>query len=248
MTQLMTIPDHAEAIAGNPANRDVPGDSTILRAMVLVDCVILKFDEGKLLTLLTKENNAASWSLPSRPMQNDESAHDAAVKLVQQFSHDRKPHLDQVYTFTDPGAFLKLPAIAITYVALLNSINASPDSESSKWFPLPALPEELISTHREKITEAMNVIKRKATYDPVCFDLLPEKFTLPQLRKLFEEIFNEQFDQRNFNKKFRLLGVLIKLNEKETMHSKKGAFYYMFDRRKYYQMERPGLRFAHLLY
>jgi 8-oxo-dGTP diphosphatase len=226
---------------------NTPKGSAILRAAVSIDCVILRFDEGQLSILLNKESDVSLWSLPSRLMQSDENASDAAAKLVHQFTSANKPYMEQVYTFTDVTSDQPHPTISITYVALIKGANDSKDQRSYQWFSTSELPS-LVQAHQEKISGALTVIKRKATYDPLYFDLLPERFTLPQLRRLFEEIYGERFDQRNFNKKFKALGLLIKLNEKETTQSKKGAFYYMFDRAKYYKMERPALKFAHLLY
>ena len=179
-------------------------------------------------------------------MHSNENASEAAAKLVHHITGKHKIYLDQVFTFTETTSTTN-PIISITYVALINDALSSGDNSKEGWFSISSLPN-LDLIHREKISEAMTVIKRKAAYESVCFDLLPEKFTLQQLRRLFEEIYGEIFDQRNFNKKFNALGVLIKLHEKETSQSKKGAFYYMFNRKKYEQMERPGLKFAHLLY
>lgn len=217
----------------------------ILRAAVSIDCVVLRFNESRLSILLLNENDPSLWSLPGRMMESDENARETASKLVHQYTEENKPYLDQVYTFTDVTKHQPHPAISITYVALVK--DSRPHTGKTRWFFASELPS-LMQNYREKIFEAMNFVKRKATYDPFYFHLLAEKFTLPQLRKLFEEIYGETFDQRNFNKKFKALGLLIKLNEKETSQSKKGAFYHMFDREKYYQMERPVLKFAHLLY
>jgi hypothetical protein len=220
--------------------------STILRALVSVDCVIIKFDEGRLYTFINK-GVTSSWSLPGRLMQSDENSSDTAAKLVHQITGKHKMYLQQVFAFTDAASYCANPVISITYVALINDAPTSSINSKDAWFPISGLPP-LDMPHQEKIREAMTAVKHKAAYEPVCFDLLPEKFTLPQLRRLYEEIYGENFDQRNFNRKFNELGVLSKLNEKETSQSKKGAFYYTFNKHKYYQMERPGLKFAHLLY
>jgi 8-oxo-dGTP diphosphatase len=218
-----------------------------LRALVSVDCVILKFEDSRLHILLVEENALSRWSLPRRLMQSNENASDAAAKLVVEYVNQRPPFIEQVYTFTDVTNDQPYPTISITYVALTDGQHNNGQRSGSMWFLLSELPQ-LVTSHLQKVNEAIAVVKRKATYDPLYFDLLPERFTLPQLRKLFEEIYGEPFDQRNFNKKFKALGLLIKLNEKETTQSKKGAYYYMFDRSKYQQMQRPTLKFAHLLY
>ncbi len=208
---------------------------------------MFKFSEGRLCTLLVSGDDKSVWSIPSLLMRSDESASETAARLVHHFTGVRGPYLDQVFTFADATRLHSMPSISITYIALINGLKDNRANNKATWVEQSQLPS-LIVNDDKKVREAIAFVRRKATYDPLYFELLPSKFTLPQLRKLFEEIYGESFDQRNFNKKFKALGLLIKLGEKETTQSRKGAFYYMFDREKYDQMERPALRFAHLLY
>src|SRR4029079_9731239 len=70
-------------------------------------------------------------------------------------------------------------------------------------------------------------------FHPILFELLPEKFTLPQLHSLYEDIFNASLDKRNFSRKIHSAKLLIKLKEKEKENSKKGAYYFKIDKKKY---------------
>jgi 8-oxo-dGTP diphosphatase len=74
--------------------------------------------------------------------------------------------------------------------------------------------------------------------------LLPRKFTLPQLQNLYEAIYQAKLDRRNFSRKILSLGILKKLDEKEKESSKKGAFLYVFDRKRYEQLSHEGLKFV----
>jgi hypothetical protein len=76
-------------------------------------------------------------------------------------------------------------------------------------------------------------LRYKASLHPVLFELLPEKFTLPQLQSLFEEVYETVFDKRNFSRKIMSTGLLRKLQEKDKENSKKGAFYYRLDKKNY---------------
>jgi hypothetical protein len=85
-------------------------------------------------------------------------------------------------------------------------------------------------------------LQQKVSNHPVGFELLPHKFTLQQLQALYEAIFERSFDKRNFTRKILSLGILQRLEEKEKASSKKGAFYYVFDKKKYKQLENEGIQ------
>ena len=98
-------------------------------------------------------------------------------------------------------------------------------THGAKWLPLNDLPE-LIFDHREMVTQAIIKLQQKAGSSLVGSELLPKKFTLLQLRKLYEAIYQREFDPGNFRKKILSLGVLEKLDQKNSTESKKGAYYY----------------------
>ena len=78
---------------------------------------------------------------------------------------------------------------------------------------------------------------------PIGFELLPDKFTLPQLQQLYEAIYQKELDKRNFRKKIISMGLLDKLEEKDKSGSKKGAFLYRFNPQKYEQFVSEGFYF-----
>jgi hypothetical protein len=83
------------------------------------------------------------------------------------------------------------------------------------------------------IQMAKEKLQYKAAFHPVLFELLPEKFTVPQLQSLYEDVYNAMIDKRNFSRKILSTGLLVRQNDKEKQSSKKGAFYYKLDNRKY---------------
>ena len=87
-------------------------------------------------------------------------------------------------------------------------------------------------------------LRKKAATRPVGFNLLPEKFTLPQLQNLYEAIYQTQLDKRNFRKKLNAMDILEKLDEKDKKSSKRGAFYYMFNKEKYDHLLEQGFYFS----
>jgi len=80
---------------------------------------------------------------------------------------------------------------------------------------------------------AKQKLRYKAAFHPIVFELLPEKFTLPQLQILYEGIYNQMMDKRNFSRKILSTGLLVKQKDKEKASSKRGAFYFKLDKRKY---------------
>ena len=105
----------------------------------------------------------------------------------------------------------------------------------AEWFHLKKIPS-LIFDHKEMIEMAKERLRYKAAFHPVLFELLPEKFTLPQLQNLYEQVYESIMDKRNFSRKVLSTGLLLKQNHKEKKTSKKGAFYYKLDKRKYKNM------------
>jgi 8-oxo-dGTP diphosphatase len=112
----------------------------------------------------------------------------------------------------------------------------------ARWFPLSRIPP-LIFDHKKMVLKAKERLREKVSNHPIGFELLPQKFTLPQLQSLYEAIYETALDKRNFTKKMLSLGILNKLNEKEKESSRKGAFYYVFDSQKYRKLQVHGMKF-----
>jgi len=116
------------------------------------------------------------------------------------------------------------------------------EKHNAIWYPFDELPD-LVLDHNQMAIDALARLRSKARYQPIGFELLEKKFTLPQLQSLYEAIYQKQMDSRNFRKKVLSFGVLIKLEEKDKSSSKKGAFYYKFDHDKYNQLVTKGINF-----
>jgi len=87
-------------------------------------------------------------------------------------------------------------------------------------------------------------LRRRTASQPIGFELLPREFTIPQLQSLYEAIYQTELDKRNFRKKILSMGVLVKLEEKDMSGSRKGAFLYRFDKRKYERLIEKGYNFT----
>ena len=110
------------------------------------------------------------------------------------------------------------------------------------WRSIAGLPD-LIFDHSLMVKRALSDLQDQIKVKPVGFELLPEKFTLVQLQDLYEAIYQKKIDKRNFRKKILSMGILEKLDEKERETSKKGAYYYKFNKERYERLEQNGFYF-----
>ncbi len=217
--------------------------------MVAVDCIIFGFDGVQLKALVIKrdfEPEQGKWSLMGGFINNDETAEEAATRVLNRLTGMREIYMEQLQTFSDVDRDHAGRVISICYFALINIENYSKQLQQqheAKWFPLNKMPP-LIFDHKQMVQKAKELLKRKISNHPIGFELLPSKFTLPQLQTLYEAIYQIPLDKRNFTKKMLSLGILNKLNEKDKTSSRKGAFYYVFDSAKYEKLSVNGMKFV----
>jgi hypothetical protein len=153
--------------------------------------------------------------------------------------------MEQLFAFGDINRDAGGRIISVAYFSLIK-INEH-DSELVKkhgasWISVTQLPQ-LIFDHQDMVKKALRKLRIRARTQPIGFELLPEKFTIPQLQRLYEAIYQAPFDKRNFRRKLLAMGLLGKLNEKEKETSKKGAFYYQFNQQKYEELLEKGFNF-----
>ncbi|WP_203532701.1 NUDIX hydrolase [Draconibacterium halophilum] len=198
---------------------------------VAVDCVILGYDEGELCLLLYPrgfEPSKGAWSLMGGFVQDNESADAAAKRVLKQTIGLEEIFMEQVGAFANPDRDPEARVISLAYYALVRMDEhdkACVRENGAHWWPISELPE-MIFDHGEMVEQALVKLQQEAGYRLIGKELLADKFTLLQLRKLYEAIFQREFDPGNFRKKILSLNVLERLNEKDSSESKKGAFYY----------------------
>jgi ADP-ribose pyrophosphatase YjhB (NUDIX family) len=218
------------------------------RLLVAVDCIIFGFDGKQLQALLIKrgfEPEKGKWSLMGGFTNLDESTDEAAVRVLRQLTGMDNIYMEQLYCFSDVNRDPAGRVISIAYFALIDIADYSEQMQfehEARWFPLNNIPD-LIFDHKEMVAKAKERLQQKVANHPIGFELLPEKFTLPQLQNLYEAIYESPLDKRNFTRKILSLGILNRLNEKNKLSSRKGAFYYVFDERKYAKLSEVGVKF-----
>ncbi len=216
---------------------------------VALDCIIFGFDKGELKLLIHKrrfEPFRGNWSLFGGFLREDESLNDAANRVLRELTGLENIYMEELQTY---GEINRDPAgrvISVAYYALIPAHRYS-DGYSKKygatWFSIKDLPP-LIMDHNSMVERGLRRLNRRATSEPIGFELLPRKFTIPQLQALYEAIQQSTLDKRNFRKKILSMDVLVKLDEKDKSGSRKGAFLYRFDKKKYKKMLDGGDNFT----
>jgi len=208
------------------------------RILVATDCIIFGFDGSNIKLLLVKramEPEKDKWSLVGGFVQPSESPEDAADRVLEQLTGLKNVYMDQFHVFGKPDRDPVERTLSIAYFALIDIHQYEKQISEEyhpEWFLLNEIPD-LIFDHAEMVKLAKKELRYKAALHPVLFQLLPEKFTIPQLQSLYEEVYQNKFDDRNFSRKLLSTGLLIKLPEKDKQSSKKGAFYYRLDQSHY---------------
>jgi 8-oxo-dGTP diphosphatase len=177
---------------------------------ITIDTVCFALIEGDLQVLLVQRRDepfAGSWSLPSGDIQLDEPFDDAAQRILSESAGLWGVYLEQLYTFGDPGRDPRGRAVSITYYALMPSMsmdarirNARPgkDVADAAWHRVDDLPGPLAFDHGRIIAYARWRLSQKITYTPLAFHLLPESFTMSDLRGVYESVVGEEYDPSNF--------------------------------------------------
>ena len=206
--------------------------------LVAVDCIVFGFDGEKLKLLLVKrglEPEINKWSLIGGFVGPDEDTDAAAVRVLKKNTGLDGIYLEQFQVYGKPKRDPIERTLSVAYFALIDinkyqtQLNADYHAE---WFAVDQRPE-LIFDHDIMVADARKKLRYKAALHPILFELLPSKFTLPQLQILFEAVNDMKIDTGNFNRKMNSTGLLVRLEEKDKSASKKGAYYFRLNHEKY---------------
>lgn len=215
---------------------------------VATDCIIFGFDEGRIKLLLFKRRVApfeGNWSLIGSIVKLEEDVEISAKRVLEEITGLKDVFMEQLKAYgaanRDPG--YRCVSIAQYALIRINDYDRQlVEKHGAHWHDIDEVPN-LVLDHNQMVKDAQERLKRKARYQPLGFELLPEKFTIPQLQQLYEAIYQKELDARNFRKKVLSHNVLIKLEEKDKASSRRGAFLYKFDHKTYKKLMRSGYNF-----
>lgn len=203
-----------------------------------LDCVIFGYIDGKINVMLVKramEPYMGEWAIPGDLLYPDEDLPDAASRILSELTKLDNVELHQGRTFGKPDRHPQGRVITNAYFALvkIQSIQAKASSwaEQIKWVPIDEV-EQLAFDHNEILESTYQILKYKLKREPVCFQLLSDKFTLHEMQQLYEFAFDLELDKANFRKKIKPI-PLISLNEKQKNVKHRPANLFAFDSKKF---------------
>ena len=219
------------------------------RPALAVDCVVFGLDASGLQVLLIEralEPFKGQWALPGGFVHEDEAVDEAARRELREETGLRDVFLEQLYTFGAPKRDPRGRVVSVAYYSLVrlgdHRAKAATDAKAASWHPVRRAPK-LAFDHDEILAVGLSRLQTKVRYVPLGFELLPPKFTLSQLQKLYETILERPFDKRNFRKKILDMGLLIETDELEQGVPYRPARLFQFDKKRYQELSKSGFNF-----
>jgi 8-oxo-dGTP diphosphatase len=241
-------------------------DEKVYHPGLSIDSVIFGFHDNQLKVLLTKLKRIEQWALAGGFVYKDENIADAAVRILKERTGLSDIFLQQFYVFGDPNRSdkkfhvqrmkdLGLPVnkdhwvlqrfVTLGYYALVefSHVDPKPDSMSDfcGWYDINN-PPALIMDHKNILNKALEALRAQLRFQPIGYNLLPKRFTMPELQKLYETILDKKLDRRNFQRKMLGYSILKRLEKRREGGAHKAPYLYSFDLRKYHRALKDGLQ------
>ena len=237
------------------------------RPEVVVDCAIFGYHEGELQLLLVKNKVLTMWCMPGGYVKKIENLNQAAARVTAEHAGIENLFLKQFKTFGDPGRnktaafdeaklteitgirkedynWLQVDTVSIGFYAITDIVNAKPKadflSSGCRWFPVNELPK-LAFDHDEMVTEALFTMRMHLYHFPIGKNLLPDKFTLKEIKLFYETMSGKELNASNFPNKLISLGLIVKTDEKKSIGAHRSPVYYKFDEENYDKALKDGL-------
>jgi len=231
---------------------------------ISLDCVIFGFHDNELKVLMLRLKHTDAYGLPGGFLKHEETLEQAAERTLKERTGLDNIFLRQFKVFSDPlrdkpkkddpeflrneppevVEFFKKRFISVGFYALVefSKVDPQPDalSDGCEWIS-PFADVEMFIDHKDIIDKALTTLRIQLNQQPIGLKLLPRKFTMPQLQKLYETILGRELDRRNFQRKILSYKILNKLNERKTGGAHKAPFLYEFNRESYKQALEDGL-------
>lgn len=211
------------------------------------DCVIFGFEDFSLKILIYKRAKnpcKGAWALPGGFLKKGELFEEAARRILKATTGVSDIYLEEVAVFDQLNRFPPWRVFTVGYFALVKPgkyqiIDSGLDSIEVKWFNINELPK-LAWDHKNIVDTALKKLRTMVLHKPIGLELMPNKFTLPQLQTLYEAILGKKLDRRNFRKKMTRTNILKKLDEKDPNNKRRAAYLYKFDKNVYNKLITKG--------
>lgn len=223
--------------------------SEFMKFGLSVDCVVFGYKKGEMKVLLIQrgaEPFKDAWALPGDLVNPEEALDESANRILKNLTGLENIYMEQFYTF---GSVTRHPVgriATVGYYSLVRSKNYEPTASSwAKKIDWINIEEtfNLAFDHQEILEKAIETLKKKVRTEPVGFELLPDKFTLLELHKLYETLLGDRFDKPNFRKKILGMNLLVPLTEVQSNVSHRPAKLFKFDEQRYMKLKKEGFSF-----
>jgi 8-oxo-dGTP diphosphatase len=219
-----------------------------------IENVIFGYENKQLKVLICKWIGGMGWGLPSGYVKREEALTDAATRILKERTSLDNVFLKQFHFFGDSiyrsksyrteaakslpeGNWLTERTVSFGFYALMDCSKAIIKQdfffEEYSWVDVMELPDNLLMDHNEIINTALESLRNQIFHEPIGYELLPEKFTLPEIQTLYETILDKKFDRRHFPNKLLSLGIIEKLDEKRSIGQHRSPFLYKFHEDNY---------------
>ena len=215
---------------------------------ISIDCVVFGFHDGALKVLVLKMKGKNLLGLPGGYIKKRENLNEAASRILQRRTGAENIYLSQFSTFGDldrsESFFKEYPDtlwnkqrfVSVGFYALVDysKVNLVIDEvfDPCEWMPIEELTEFMMD-HQIIFDKALSTLRKQLNDKPIGYNLLPEKFTMPELQKLYEIILGKKLNRGNFYRKMLRYDILEKLDESRKGGAHKAPDLYKFDVEKY---------------
>lgn len=216
-----------------------------------VDAVIFGYTPEKQLQVLLIQRGQnpykGLWALPGGFVRKGENLEQAVRRELHEESGIEPDYLEQLYTFGEPGRDPRAQVVSVAYFGLVKpakfTLLAGTDATDAHWWPLSELPQ-LAFDHDQIIQVALKRLRAKASYEPIGFDLLDDKFPFSHLEHLYSTLLGFPLERRNFRRKVLQYGFLEELPEKSSVGgSGRPGSLFRFNRSRYFELLQKGIYF-----
>ncbi len=217
-----------------------------------VDCVVfgvtIQSGRPELRVLLVERGESpfeGALALPGGFVRMGESVDDAARRELREETGVERLFLEQLYTFGSIGRDPRGQVVSVAYYALVNLVNhtlqSGTDARAARWVPVDEA-RGLAFDHDLILATALARLRAKVRYEPIGFEMLPDRFKLSQLQALYEAVLGRRLDKRNFRKRFVAMSLLADAGEERDVPHR-AARLFRFDRRRYRTLRSHGFGF-----
>lgn len=233
---------------------------------VTIDPVIFGYHDQQLKILLLKWKGLDGWGLPGGYIKREEPLSQAANRILAERTGLTQVFLQQFYVFGDSpyraqdssmrelikdhngpvGAtsWLFERTLSISYFSLVDYSKVVVQTDfftyDYHWWNVGEVPN-LLFGQNEVVEKALATLRLQIYHQPIGYNLLPQKFTLPEIHTLYETILGKSLDQRNFSRKLLSLGLIKKLNEQRAIGPHRSPYLYQFEKEAYEEALKQGI-------